>query len=272
MLKLRLITAFILIPLVLLAVFILPLPYFMGLCTIVSLLTAWEFAPLVGWDKKSWRLLYTAIVLASIVLILSLPSELPVLIGFFLWILIAIGLVIICVKSFVPQIPKWLLGITGVLILLSFWGALVILRMTPWLLLWLFLLVWTADSAAYFGGRLWGKHPLAPLLSPKKTMEGFYCALVIVLLLSLGASYFFPHSNYSVLKCMLTGFITFLAAVIGDLFESFLKRQSNVKDSGQLLPGHGGLFDRIDSLLAAAPVFLICVLSSGLYVFHPGSF
>lgn len=261
MLKLRLITAFFLIPLVILAIFILPLPYFMGLCTLFSLLTAWEYAPLIGWNKTPWRIFYIAIVLASILFVLSLPSELPIIIGLILWTLITIALVSVRVTSFVPEIPKWILGITGVLILLSFWGALVILRVTPWLLLWLFLLVWTADTAAYFGGRLFGKHPLAPLLSPKKTMEGFYSALVMVLLLSLAASYFFPHANYSALKWMLAGFLTFIAAVAGDLFESFLKRQSNVKDSGQLLPGHGGLLDRIDSLLAAAPVFLICVLS-----------
>lgn len=261
MLKLRLITAFFLIPLVILAIFLLPLPYFMGLCTLVSLLTAWEFAPLIGWDKTSWRIFYMAIVLASILLVLALPSELPVIIGVILWTLITIGLVIVRVKSFVPQIPKWLLGIIGVLILLSFWGALVILRLMPWLLLCLLLLVWTADTAAYFGGRLFGKRPLAPLLSPKKTMEGFYCALVMVLVLSLIISYFSPHANYSALKWMLIAFITFIAAVVGDLFESFLKRQSNVKDSGQLLPGHGGLLDRIDSLLAAAPVFLIILFA-----------
>ena len=125
----------------------------------------------------------------------------------------------------------------------------------PYVLLTLFLIVWLADIAAYFIGTWFGKHKLAPSISPKKTIEGAVGSLVVVGIV-IGLIF------HSVLWVVLA-LITVIAAIIGDLFESFMKRSAGVKDSGKLLPGHGGLLDRIDSLIFAAPVFTL-----GLLVLH----
>lgn len=131
-------------------------------------------------------------------------------------------------------------------------------QQSPWWLMYLFGLVWGADSGAYFAGRKFGKHKLAPNVSPAKTLEGLaggvlltgvYALLVGTLALDL--------SVFGLFGFLLLSVLTVAASVQGDLLESMLKRRAGVKDSGTLLPGHGGVLDRIDSLLAAAPVFAL---------------
>ena len=113
-------------------------------------------------------------------------------------------------------------------------------------------------------GRLWGKHLLAPILSPKKTWEGFIFGLVFTFFIAMLIVYFFKGIKPSLWQIWLLVLLTSLAAMVGDLFESQLKRLRGLKDSGQLLPGHGGVLDRMDSLLAAAPVFSGSLLLLGL--------
>lgn len=131
-------------------------------------------------------------------------------------------------------------------------------QQSAWWLMYVFGLVWGADSGAYFAGRKFGKHKLAPNVSPAKTLEGLaggvlltgvYAVWVGMVLLDL--------SVMGLLSFLLLSLLTVAASVQGDLMESMLKRQAGVKDSGMLLPGHGGVLDRIDSLLAAAPVFAL---------------
>jgi len=127
----------------------------------------------------------------------------------------------------------------------------------PYYILLLFVLIWVVDSTAYFVGRKWGKQRLAERISPGKTREGFVSSMIVAVVppfifISLrsiiGIEVFFL-----IFLCLITaGF-----SVVGDLFESMMKREANRKDSSQLLPGHGGLLDRIDSLTAAAPVFVL---------------
>ena len=146
---------------------------------------------------------------------------------------------------------KWLLGITGVLVLLSAWYAVISLReISPLLLLAVMATVWIADSAAYVFGKNFGRSKLAPEISPGKTWEGVAGALAMVSLYGLLLSISFNTSIW-----LIVGFwgIT-LMSIVGDLFESLLKRQAGMKDSGNLLPGHGGILDRIDGLLSTLPL------------------
>lgn len=131
-----------------------------------------------------------------------------------------------------------------------------------WILLYLLTLVWVADTGAYFSGRKFGKHKLAPAISPGKTWEGvaggIFANLLWMLLVyqMLGSYQLHTGLNLSLIQFLLIGLATSFISVVGDLFESILKRQAGVKDSGKLLPGHGGVLDRIDSIIAASPVFV----------------
>ncbi len=131
------------------------------------------------------------------------------------------------------------------------------------MLLYLFSLVWVADIGAYFSGRKFGKHTLAPAISPGKTWEGLGGGLVasfvwILLIYQVSSGW-----GLGWLQFLLIGIVTSLMSVVGDLFESILKREAGVKDSGNLLPGHGGILDRIDSIIAASPVFVAGILLAG---------
>lgn len=134
-------------------------------------------------------------------------------------------------------------------------------KLGGWILLYLLSLVWVADIGAYFSGRKFGKHKLAPGISPSKTWEGVAGGIILntgwilfVFLISSGW-------DIAIWQFLLIGLVTSIISVVGDLYESILKREASVKDSSKLLPGHGGVLDRIDSVIAATPVFVI-----GLYV------
>jgi phosphatidate cytidylyltransferase len=157
--------------------------------------------------------------------------------------------------------PGWLRALVGIVVLVPTWWALVALHeLSPsgrYYLLFLLALVWAADSAAYFAGRLWGTNKLAPSISPGKTWEGVWGALIAGLLLGiLGVIVFgVQGSRWVAFVVLCTATVAF--SILGDLAESAFKRQSGLKDSGYLLPGHGGILDRVDSLTAAAPVFML---------------
>ncbi|MYE52872.1 MAG: phosphatidate cytidylyltransferase, partial [Gammaproteobacteria bacterium] len=152
---------------------------------------------------------------------------------------------------------RWVAALLGLAILSAAWNAAMTLRMAPngahWLV-WLFVLVSAVDIGAYFAGTTWGRRKLAPALSPAKTWEGVAGGAVLGILVCGGAL-----AALGLLSVAAGAIIALLIAVsvFGDLLESLLKRQSGVKDSGTLLPGHGGLLDRIDSELAALPVFAL---------------
>ncbi|ORU91228.1 MAG: phosphatidate cytidylyltransferase [Cycloclasticus sp. symbiont of Poecilosclerida sp. N] len=131
------------------------------------------------------------------------------------------------------------------------------------LLMYLLLLVWAADSGAYFAGHFFGKNKLSPVISPSKSIEGVIGGLLTCLVFAFaGGPFLIAEDRF--LFIVLSLFVAFVS-VYGDLFESLMKRRVNFKDSGSILPGHGGVLDRIDSLIAAAPVFLACLMLSGLF-------
>jgi len=147
----------------------------------------------------------------------------------------------------------------GALVLATAWASVVSLHAAspngPWLVLLLFAIIWAADSGAYFAGRAFGQRKLSPFVSPGKTWAGVGGALGVVSIGLLGLSLGGWMDRASLLPLLLLGLLVTLVSIGGDLWESRLKREAGVKDSGSLLPGHGGMLDRIDSLLAAAPVF-----------------
>ena len=161
-----------------------------------------------------------------------------------------------------------LLGLIGLLILIPAWLSLVYLKRSSegewhWLLMLLFI-IWTADSGAYFIGRRWGKHKIADRVSPGKswegTLAGFISGLIIAMIYVVVSGQGIKDSIIFI--CVVS--ITVIFSIIGDLMESVFKRSAGLKDSGQLLPGHGGVLDRIDSLTAAGPVFLYGLLIFGV--------
>lgn len=125
------------------------------------------------------------------------------------------------------------------------------------------LTVWAADTFAYFGGRLIGRHKMAPTLSPGKTWEGFVIGSIAGVFVSFVALYDTRHTYLRVWEALVLGGVIVLAAVVGDLFESMLKRDMQVKDTGSLLGGHGGVVDRIDALLFAGPAAYYLILGLG---------
>jgi phosphatidate cytidylyltransferase len=150
----------------------------------------------------------------------------------------------------------------GALVLIATWIAVVELQArSPWLVLAAMAVVWIADTAAYFTGRRFGRRKLAPRISPNKSWEGVWGGLAAVALYSLALSPWAPEAGYAGSRgpASLAAFVLLAVAlaaisVVGDLYESLLKRQAGVKDSGTLRPGHGGVLDRIDALLSAMPV------------------
>ena len=159
----------------------------------------------------------------------------------------------------------WFMALLGVLALVLPWLAVVILHGSgeqgPIWVLVMMIVIWTADSTAYFAGRRWGRRKLAPAVSPGKTWEGLWGALVVVSLGLCGLAWWLGEGLVTGLSLLLLGLIVTLASVLGDLFESVLKRTRGVKDSGNLLPGHGGMLDRIDGFTAAAPLFTLGILA-----------
>lgn len=257
MLKTRLLTAAVLIPLFLAALFLLPEPYWSLLMLIASLIGLWEWANLAGF-KPVVRYLYVAAAgVAGVFFTFWRGAENAYMQEYALyWSLIAAAVFWFII------IPPWLamrfqvrnvylMMLAGWLLVLPLWLSLVSLRgSSPWLLLGLMLLVWIADSAAYFSGKRFGKRKLAVNISPGKTWEGVLGALVVVTLYGLALCYFLPTSLWLIPAMWL---LTVLS-VMGDLFESLIKRQGGFKDSGALLPGHGGILDRVDGLTSSLPI------------------
>ncbi len=150
----------------------------------------------------------------------------------------------------------------GGVILIPAWRALELIRVDHGIeaLLLLLLLIWMADIGAYLVGVRWGRRRLAPRVSPGKSIEGVVGGMGAALMLLLGMAFFGLLSPHPLWLILLGGGVVVIFSVVGDLVESAYKREAGMKDSGQLIPGHGGLLDRVDSLTAAAPLFLLLLL------------
>ncbi|MDX7991919.1 phosphatidate cytidylyltransferase [Xenorhabdus littoralis] len=284
MLKYRLLTTLILIPLVVAALFFLP-PSGFGLVVIaVSALAAWEWGQFAGLLTQAKRImLAAAFAVGLLVLQYSLsdfshliekPQVVYLLWAGMLWWVAAILLVV----TYPASASLWKSSVVlrllfGVLTIVPFYCGMMVLRTQgyenntydgAWWLLYVMLLVWAADSGAYIFGRTMGKHKMAPKVSPGKTLEGLVGGLLTAALISWLFGKFAPVPVMPE-HLLLISTVVVIASVFGDLTESMFKRESGVKDSSQLIPGHGGVMDRVDSLTAAIPVFagLVLLISSG---------
>lgn len=163
----------------------------------------------------------------------------------------------VLLAKFVTLNNQYWLALVGLCLLLPLWLALICLKgIDPWLLLTLLMTIWVADTAAYFSGKHFGKHKLAPSISPGKTWEGVIGALIGVTLFGCILYFNALVSSWAVFVLL---WMVAMLGVIGDLFESLIKRQMNKKDSGHLLPGHGGILDRIDGLLPSLPIAVLMI-------------
>lgn len=257
MLKARVITALFLVAGFLAVLFLLP-PRSAGIVfAVVAALAGWEWAGLMQASQRG-RVIYALLIFGLSMLFWTSPDE-----GFpLLW-----GLAALFWLAFAPLWMKrqWSAACAtlGLVILLPTWAALVALHArSPLLLLAVMALVWVADISAYFTGRAFGRHKLAPAISPGKTWEGVAGAVVGVLVYGMAVAPFLPVVQ-SLDRAVLAGCLLLLTtlSVIGDLFESMAKRQAGMKDSSQLLPGHGGILDRIDSQTSTLPLVAL-----GLYL------
>ncbi len=264
MLRQRVITALLLIPLVVWAIFGLPSWALAMVLGALVLLGAWEWTRLIPLASLPARLIYLLLVAVALAAAWRLSRVHPELLlaAAALWWLAATAWVL-CYPGAQAgtrsaSVVKW---VCGFLTLVPAWAALTILHATPlqgpWLVLLVLVLIWVADSGAYFAGRKWGRHKLAPAVSPGKTWEGVGGALAACVPLVLGAGVALDLSTRALLLLLPLCLLVVAISIVGDLFESLLKRDQGLKDSGTLLPGHGGVLDRIDSLTAAAPVFAL---------------
>ena len=267
MLKQRIITALVLLPIALGGFFLLDGAAFAWFIGLVVTLGAWEWARLAGLGAQPQRVAYAAGVAALLYGLYLLPALAPLLLlAAVLW----WGAATLLVLNYPDSSRYWggLPGklLIGLLILLPAWQGLVLLKQWPQanaLIIAVMVLVWGADIGAYFSGKTFGKRKLAPKVSPGKSWEGLYGGLAASLLITLLVGLQQGWSASGLLLAMGGAAVVVLISVVGDLTESMFKRQSGIKDSSNLLPGHGGVLDRIDSLTAAIPVFATLLWQAG---------
>jgi phosphatidate cytidylyltransferase len=268
MLRTRILTAAVLACALLAGLFLLPPPWAVPAFGAVFTIGAWEWAAFGALPGTASRVVYAAGIAVLMLLAwrwTAQPAHLTLLLGAAcVWWMIALLWL-----SFAPsRHQRYLALVCGMPVLVPAFIALTRLQVTtrgfargPQIVLWLVLLVTAADVGAYFAGRRWGRRKLAPRVSPSKTWEGALGGLAMVSLVAWGGAAYF---GFPPLAVVAFGCAVGIFSIIGDLTESMFKRAAGLKDSGALLPGHGGLLDRIDSVTAAAPLYALGLYGSGV--------
>lgn len=257
--KQRIFTAVIALAGLLLVLFAIPAEVAQAIMFAAMVAGAWEWSAFLGASGRTTRILYLLLIAAALAAVTFLAVDTQVVFKLSLvWWLSAL----IWTFFFPTPVPAAARWISGALVLVPLYLALVVLYTTdPMLLLFALLIVWVADSGAFFAGKMLGRVKLAPKISPGKTWEGVIGGLVAVVLLTLLRSLWVP-TDLGVLVpfCLAVACLS----VVGDLTVSMFKRTAGLKDSGSLFPGHGGVLDRIDSLAAALPLFALGISFVGL--------
>lgn len=231
-------------------------------------LGAWEWANMAGMPRPLARIGYAGLVAAALFLLYD-PHSLILWLALIWW-----GVCLLLVRSYPAGSPLWspvpIRALMGLFVLVPAWVGLNQLRTGAFqfgsvdsnllLILYVFFIVWVADIGAYFAGRAFGKAKLAPRVSPGKSWAGVWGGLAAVSVLAIVAACLANASVQQGALLVFASLITGMVSVLGDLLESMLKRFRGIKDSSQLLPGHGGIMDRIDSLTAAIPVFALIIV------------
>jgi phosphatidate cytidylyltransferase len=270
MLKTRLITASILIAGFIPALFLSSNTYWALGMLVVSLLALYEWAYLIKLNasQRNAYLLIAAVI--GLITVLLIERQ-----GFHLFFLKSLAVFFATTMFWLFVVPIWMakkwhfhnklvMAILGLVLIAPLWLALICAKGAgPWLLLALLATIWIADSAAYFAGKNFGKHKLAPTISPGKTWEGVAGALIAV---TLFGALLYVGFNIKSLAIFPALWIITAFGVIGDLFESLMKRQANIKDSGDLLPGHGGILDRIDGIIPSLPIAILLIYTYNYFV------
>lgn len=274
----RIATGIVLIGLVVLWLFFADYAVFTMGALLIYMVGAYEMGPLLKFKSRIPFVVLAAIA-ATLMFFVSPPGEyvnagfqLPVYMKYLIVLSLPFWCVAIALVKSYPQVIKWhdykwVNCIVALLMLLPFLQSLLVMRAVnfssnyyegAYLVLSVMALVWAADSGAYFTGRMVGKTPLMPEVSPKKTREGALGGVVFAIVVMYLAKYYGFYSIFGEdeLSFLVAAFGAIIFSVFGDLMESVLKRLTGIKDSGKIFPGHGGMLDRIDSQLAAIPVFL----------------
>jgi phosphatidate cytidylyltransferase len=271
LLKHRLLTAAIIVVTFLTTLYTLPEQYFLAALVPVVLVAGWEWSNLARIKKTHRQVAFLMLILLLICVVgyilnffgtIDFSAGKALLIfAVFLWLLNSVFL-----KLYPSRTAFWshrhIFSLLGALIIVLTWSSVVIIlghAEGRLILVFGILIVVAADAGGYFGGKLFGNHQLSPSLSPGKTREGFACSLICQVPVALTFVYFFPQSRFLETLVLLVIPVA-LFSVIGDLFESMIKRNSGFKDSSNLLPGHGGVLDRIDGYMAALPLFGLILL------------
>lgn len=278
MLRDRIITAVILLALFLAALFMLPDLGWAILITIVVLQGTVEWSHLASLPDKAARIYWwvTLLIMSLLIWFDSIAArELQVIphitiytASLLLWAVVPIWMI----GGWKVRLPAAMMLVGWILLIPTGLAMMDLRNYSPWLLLGIMMLVWVADISAYFAGRRFGKNKLAPNISPGKTWEGVIGALAGVSVYLVVAVYVavswelidYPHLLRFLPNLLIAAWCWVGLAVLGDLFESLIKRQVGAKDSGALLPGHGGLLDRIDALTSTLPLAALAILLQGI--------
>jgi phosphatidate cytidylyltransferase len=264
-LKQRVITALIIAPIVLALIFFAPDELFALAMLSMALVGAWEWSALAGRPSRNARISLAIFFAVLVGLGLSLQRYLPQVPWLMSYCMLALAwwlFSLVWIAFWRADLPAYVKVLCGILTLLPSLAAVVAIRsVSPWYLLIQLLITSGADIGAYFAGRAFGKHKLAPQVSPGKTWEGVVGGVTLVAVVALIADHWLP---VAALPFVFLSIGVALLSVVGDLSESLFKRQAGLKDSGSLFPGHGGVLDRVDSLTAAAPLFWLGLHAMGV--------
>ena len=271
MTKTRVIAALVLTPLAIAAMLLLPTPWLMALAAVIFLAGLWEWLRLTDIDDTLARSVLLVVNLALMVAIVWASRteqgfsyvllQIMVVIGVVWWLLAGLWLKHFEFASDHDTHARVFKLAAGTLAIIPAWCAMgVIHGSQPYGHRWLFVavaIVWAADTGAYFAGRHYGRRKLSPRISPNKTVEGLLGGLVCGLAVALALAPLAGATLAQLPAVALVALVAVAFSVVGDLFESLLKRHVGAKDSGDLIPGHGGILDRIDGVIAALPVFAL---------------